>query len=305
VTWGTVRRITAGGLETAVTEAGPAGAPPVLLLHGGGIDRAAQGWLELAPRLADRFRLIAPDLPGYGETAPYRRAHRLDELGGWAGEIIAGIGEPVAVVGNSMGGGIGLWLALNRPEAVSRLVCLDAYGLADRAPAVHRLLHRYARGNASQAIRYLVRRRWGARLAARAIFAEARRIPEAMIDGLMAEAAVQLDHRAFRDFLRGEVLPDRFRHVLWSRLDEVRCPVLYLHGRADPIVPHHVSLRAARHTPRGRAVILPAGHQPQRERPVEVAALVTAFLARPLTAPPASATPEPQRPRAGATRDGS
>ena len=277
--WGEVRHVTAGGLDTELTEAGPAGAPPVLLLHGGGIDRAAMSWRELAPRLADRFRLIAPDLPGYGGTQPYLWPHTLGDLGHWAAEIIDGLGTgPLAVVGNSMGGGVGLWLALNRPEALSRLVCLDAYGLADRAGVAHRLLYLYARTNANQAIRHLARRRWGAALAARAIFARGSRVPPAMVTGLMAEAETQLVNRAFRDFLRGEVLPRRFRSVLWPRLRELPHPVLFLHGRSDPIIPAHVSLRAGRLCPHGRAVLLDAGHQPQRERPDEVATLIRDFL---------------------------
>jgi len=60
------RRIIAGGLEIFYREAGRASAPAILLLHG--FPTASHMFRDLMPRLGDRFRLIAPDLPGFGQT---------------------------------------------------------------------------------------------------------------------------------------------------------------------------------------------------------------------------------------------
>src|SRR5271154_2822725 len=61
-----IRRIQADGVTVFYREAGPADAPVVLLLHG--FPTSSFQYRELIPRLADRYRVIAPDLPGFGFT---------------------------------------------------------------------------------------------------------------------------------------------------------------------------------------------------------------------------------------------
>src|ERR1700743_449857 len=63
--------LTAGGVEVFYRESGPSDAPVLLLLHG--YPTASTMFRDLIPRLNDRFRLVAPDLPGFGQTkAPPR-----------------------------------------------------------------------------------------------------------------------------------------------------------------------------------------------------------------------------------------
>ena len=59
-------RIEADGVQVFYREAGPAGAPVILLLHG--FPTSSFQYRELIPRLADRYHVIAPDLPGFGFT---------------------------------------------------------------------------------------------------------------------------------------------------------------------------------------------------------------------------------------------
>src|ERR1700722_14160011 len=61
-----VHRIDADGVSVFYREAGPADAPLILLLHG--FPASSFQFRELMPRLADRYRVIAPDLPGFGFT---------------------------------------------------------------------------------------------------------------------------------------------------------------------------------------------------------------------------------------------
>src|ERR1035438_1888005 len=61
-----IRRIEADGVTVFYREAGPLDAPVVLLLHG--FPTSSFQYRELMPRLADRYRVIAPDLPGFGFT---------------------------------------------------------------------------------------------------------------------------------------------------------------------------------------------------------------------------------------------
>src|SRR5271169_4650542 len=59
-----IHRIEAGGVTVFYRKAGPSDAPVVLLLHG--FPTSSFQYRELIPRLADRYRVIAPDLPGFG-----------------------------------------------------------------------------------------------------------------------------------------------------------------------------------------------------------------------------------------------
>jgi pimeloyl-ACP methyl ester carboxylesterase len=68
-------RIEADGVQVFYREAGPAGAPVILLLHG--FPTSSFQYRELIPRLADRYHVIAPDLPGFGFTdVPAERGYR-------------------------------------------------------------------------------------------------------------------------------------------------------------------------------------------------------------------------------------
>jgi 3-oxoadipate enol-lactonase len=94
--------------------------PPVVLLHAGVADRRM--WTALLPVLAERFRVLAPDLPGYGDAplspGPFSNA----------AEVLAflddeGLGS-VALVGSSFGGRVALEVATASPDRVDRLVLL-------------------------------------------------------------------------------------------------------------------------------------------------------------------------------------
>ncbi|HEX5523743.1 MAG TPA: alpha/beta fold hydrolase [Pedococcus sp.] len=112
------------GLRTHVAEAGPVNAPPVLLVHGW-----PQHWWEwrgLMPALARNYRVIAPDLRGFGWTdAPatgYDRVHFVGDLVG----LLDGLGvDRVRMVAHDMGAVVGFHLCLDQPERVSDYVSLS------------------------------------------------------------------------------------------------------------------------------------------------------------------------------------
>src|SRR4029077_1270169 len=70
-----IRRVEADGITVFYREAGPANSPAVLLLHG--FPTSSFQYRELIPRLADRYRVVAPDLPGFGFTeVPEERKYK-------------------------------------------------------------------------------------------------------------------------------------------------------------------------------------------------------------------------------------
>lgn len=122
--------IDAGGIATNTHIAGAG--PDVLLLHGSGPGVSAwANWRLTIPALVPHFRVIAPDIVGFGYTE--RPAGVRYDLATWtahAVSILDALGvERCHVVGNSFGGSLALSLAIHHPERVSGLVLMGAAGV--------------------------------------------------------------------------------------------------------------------------------------------------------------------------------
>jgi pimeloyl-ACP methyl ester carboxylesterase len=98
---------------------------PLLLVHG--LGGAAANWLALAPMLLPGRRVLVPDLPGHGGSAPLPAA---PSLNAYADRLALLLEEPAGVVGHSLGGAISIRLAIRRPELVSALVLAGAAGIS-------------------------------------------------------------------------------------------------------------------------------------------------------------------------------
>ncbi|WP_185983079.1 alpha/beta fold hydrolase [Aureimonas mangrovi] len=122
-----------GDVSVFYREAGPADAPVILLLHG--FPSASHMFRDLIPLLADRFRLIAPDLPGFGQTkAPPRGMfdYTFDELA----DVIEGFTDAMGLDRYALyvfdyGAPVGLRLATRHPERVSAIVSQNGNAYLD------------------------------------------------------------------------------------------------------------------------------------------------------------------------------
>lgn len=154
--------------------AGSPTAQPLVLLHGGGV--AGWMWRPVLDRLAERFHVIVPDLPGHGAAAqPPYRSHA-EALGRLRPLITAQASAPVVVVGFSLGAQLAVLLAAEHPELVSAVVPVSAQTLP--LPAAGFTLGLL--GLAAP----LARQRWFARLQAKELF-----IPPALLEDYLAESA--------------------------------------------------------------------------------------------------------------------
>ena len=121
------------GLKLFYREAGPASAPKLLLLHG--FPSSSHMFRDLIPLLADRFHIVAPDLPGFGQSdAP--RANSFDSIADTIERFTDVIGfDRFAVYVFDYGAPTGLRLALRRPERIAAIISQNgnAYeeGLSD------------------------------------------------------------------------------------------------------------------------------------------------------------------------------
>lgn len=122
-----------GDVDMFYREAGPANAPVILLLHG--FPTASHMFRDLIPLLADRYRLIAPDLPGFGQTkAPPRGTfyYTFDRLA----QVIEGFTDALSLDRYALyifdyGAPVGLRLAMRHPERVSAIISQNGNAYTD------------------------------------------------------------------------------------------------------------------------------------------------------------------------------
>ena len=116
------------GLKIFYREAGPADAPTVLLLHG--FPSSSRMWEPLLPLLADKYHVIAPDYPGFGNSsapAPSAFSYTFENIASLIGELSTklGLGKYVLFM-QDYGGPVGFRMALSHPERVRGIIIQNA-----------------------------------------------------------------------------------------------------------------------------------------------------------------------------------
>lgn len=253
----------------------------VLLLHG--IAGSSETWRALIRPLSRRYRVVAPDLLGHGNSTKPRSDYSLGALSVLVRDILDQLGIPRAtIVGHSLGGGIAMQFVYQHPEYVQRLVLIASGGLG---PDVGLLLRLASLPGAELVLPVIAPRRLvapGDRLWSwlRKIGVESARGEQ--IWGHYSSLADGPTRRAFLRTLRS-VVDHRGQSVSALNRLNVRTdfPVLAIWGERDNIIPVHHAYAAQEVRPDVRLVVLPdVGHFPHAERPAEVAALIDDFIER-------------------------
>lgn len=245
---------------------------PLVLVHGFGGDK--DNFTRIARLLTPRFRVIAPDLPGFGEatrdlTARYHIDAQVERLRAFIAQL--GLGA-VHLGGSSMGGFIAAQLAATYPAEVRSLWLLDAAGaLVARDTEI---INRYI---ATGEMALLVRREadYGALL--KAVAHRAPLLPHSLRLTLARRAVADyaLHSRIFREI--GVESPQ-----LDERYSAIRAPTLIVWGRDDRILNPAAGEVMRTRVPRSRLVLMEGtGHLPMIERPGATAADFLAFLVAP------------------------
>ena len=126
------RRLHLGGVPTQVLEGGEG--PPLVLLHGP--NEYGAKWLRVLPALVATHRVIAPDLPGHGNSGAFEGVFDTERVAAWLEALIERTcSAPPALCGQILGGAMAARYAANRSRSLSRLVLVDALGLSDFQPA--------------------------------------------------------------------------------------------------------------------------------------------------------------------------
>lgn len=260
------RRITVGDVELAVLERRRPGVP-VVLVHGFGGDK--ETWLLMAPRLRG-CPLYLLDLPGHGASSLVGRDRASPAAMGKAvlGALDALGLDRVHLCGNSMGGGIALWVARHQPARIASLALV-----ASVAPelAESELTRALARGE-----NLLIPGTEDADRFVKLVTEKPPRVPQAIKRYVAARRAAA--RPVLEELFRGWAFapPD---DGLPADLEAIGQPTIIIHGAKDRIIHPDTARKVVGRLPRARLELLDGiGHVPQLEAPGRVARLLHRHL---------------------------
>ncbi len=224
---------------------------PLLLLHGAGA--TARLWHRQSGPLSGRFRVIAPDLPGFGGSARGPEIKSVRDYARFLSQFIGSLKiDRVSVLGSSMGGWAALWLAADFPALVERLALVSPAG-AYRPGAMPMTVDELLR----EIEKYYVPVSGGD-------------FPAASDELSMAVDTIRSMDNA------GGFIPD-----IEPELAVIKAPTLIIWGSEDRVIPASYAEIFARAIPGARLEVMEgAGHLPYVERPEEFNRVVMEFFGR-------------------------
>lgn len=256
---------TVRGPNGAVTYfSGGAGTPTLVLLHGAGDQAGA--WGRVVGPLAERYRLVVPDLPGHWGSDPDEGPISVPMLlGGVRAVLDAEAEEPATVVGNSLGAWLAMLVARERPGEVSRIVAVNGGAITEPDPRV----------DVFPADRDAARRTMAGLTGP-----DTPEIPGFVLDHVVRHA------RAGPAARFAETADEMGEWVLDGRLGEVTTPVDLVWGEADELMDLDYAARLMDGLPAARLTLVErCGHIPQRECPAALLDALTGVLSQPPPAP--------------------
>lgn len=253
--------------------------PPALMVHG--LAGSAINWLAVGPEIAKTHRALAIDLAGFGQTPLLNRSATVGANAGLVHAFIKEVvGEPVTIIGNSMGGHIAILEAADRPQWITAMVLVDPAipGAHVRRPEPPMLGVMAALSVPGLALALLDRRTRS--LGAEALVAQALDLVAAdpsRLDPAVVKAHVQLTRereQLGRQNGRAHVQATRSIGLrmadprFWTKVAAVKSPTLVIHGNLDRLIPLSAAEELARRRPDWDLVVLDGvGHVPMLETP--------------------------------------
>ena len=240
-----------------------AGGPPLLLIHGFGGDY--QNWQFNQPDLAADRTVYALDLPGHGGSSKVLPGADVPALAAAVRGALAALNvERFHVAGHSLGGAIGLQLALDEPKRVASVTLVCSAGLG---PEIN-----------TQYIEAFIKsdKRKDMKAAVETLFADPAFVSRDMVDDLLKYKRLDGVLPALRAIADAVFAGGRQTTILADRLAGLDVPVQAIWGAGDAIIPaaHAHALPEAR-----RHVLEGAGHMVHIEKPAEVNRLIGEFVA--------------------------
>lgn len=266
------RDVASRGARIRFVEAGSG--PPLVLVHDYLSSHLA--WADVLPGLAARFRVIVPDLPGFGDSEkppPGRYVYGVPAFSESIVDLVAAVGlSRVAVCGHAMGGAVALTMASNHPHVVEKLILVnpvvypvpgDLFSRVATAPIFGPFFFKqlYGRGMFRRYFRD-------------SVYGAASQIPWKRVDAHFDLFNVP----AAREAAYATMLSMTDTRPLSASVPRVSTPTLVASGRGDRRSSVEHGRRLARELSRARFEVFECGHSPQEEMPDAFVDMVTAFL---------------------------
>jgi len=237
---------------------------PLVLLSSGAHDR--HDWDGLRGLLPPRFRSVAPDWPGHGESPLGNRPATAMHFADVAEELVERLApEGAVLVGNSVGGFAAARLAICRPELVRGLVLVDSGGFLGRPPQVRAFCALMARPRFLRAIYP-----WFANRYMRPRSDEDRRVRDLGVATTREDPGLRAVSELWGSFASPE-------HDLRAEATAISAPTLILWGKRDPVIPLKVGRRLATTIPGAELTVFDTGHAPAVSDPEGFAARLVPF----------------------------
>lgn len=268
----------AGLGSSAAGRAGDGGLP-LVMLHGGG--PGASAWSNFGPalpRFAPRFRTLLVDQPGFGASG---KPPVVGNYYRFAADLVVALLDELGIdrahlLGNSLGGGTAMRLALSYPDRVGRLVLMGPGGLslnlfsADPTEGVQRLME-FGADPSRDRLRAFIS----------TMVVDQGLVTDELVDERYADATAPGAQEAMRSmgmsFWNADTAEDG---MLWREAHRLRKHTLLTWGREDRVNPIDGAFAALKLIPKARLHVFPnCGHWAQIEAADEFAEVTTAFLA--------------------------
>lgn len=266
------KTVRVGDIDWPYLEGGPKDAEVVVLVHGFGADK--DHWSMAAPHITDRYRLIAPDLPGFGENdLSLARSYRIKAQADRLVEFLDALGiEKCHLGGNSMGGFIALQAALDHPDRLKSLTLVNNAGVVGSSDS--ELQQAVAAGENP-----LVMRELGDVDGLMAfVMHKPRAIPGQFKKVMFHEAKRR---EALLDKVFEDIILDALEAPATDRLGEVQTRTLIIWGKHDRVIDVSCVPVLEQGIKGAQAVVFDhVGHLPMMEDPEAFAKAHIGFLAR-------------------------
>lgn len=253
--------VSVDGAEVAYAQQGRLALPPLVLVHGWGASH--RFWKYVYSAFSPRWRVIAPDLTGFGRSEKPDRDYSVEALSAWLLRFMDALKlGPVALVGHSMGATISLLAALAQPERIRKLAVVNPLVVGATA------FNRRTKLCMLPGIRSLLF--WGSRIRPirRWVAKDFSYVP--MHDEELSDDVIRGSYQSTFDTLRSAAKTD-----LRPKLSSLAVETLAIGTDHDRLIsPDQYGLVPAHH----REQILECGHVPMVERPAEFNRILNDFL---------------------------
>ncbi len=270
---GESRYVNVDGINTHYRVAGEG--PPLLLLHGLGASFVT--WRDNIGPLSRAFRVYAVDLPGHGDSDKPDMDYSPETVVRYTVRLVQALKlDRPAIIGNSVGGTLGLLVALQHPGLVSRLIVVGSPGFGKEVSLYVRLAALPVLGDVLESSRV-----GGTRYMLYNVFYDRSFVTPGLLNELYRSRQMPGAKEAVVRTLRHSVTPMgvRRRYILLDQLARLDIPLLVVWGSHDRILPVAHAYRVPAVAPQARLAVFDCcGHWPHMEKAEDFNALALQFL---------------------------